>query len=368
MVSEVMPLIRWIARWVKRAAVALAALVVIAAVPIVWNETQCVGSLPAGSSGYQSILPAEHRRNLVDTYLTYPEWSIVHAYEDFAGVLRHRSEAEFAYLESIRGYWRNLCSVSAIASSQGTITADVRAMLYIIGISFTGEMGVKGAYETTIGRLTEWIRGPQRTAEDSFALAIAARYAEFLKQTPWYEFPFGQTLGRFWRETPMFQVSIVRSLERRLALSAEYGVKAVYAQLMAQAAALAPATLTIRSVVDRLDDRGIGEEIRMIERRADGSVVIESPRYRAFTEVVLKLVARGVTFIEVAGNDRILVTILSDGDIGPLPTDAQELFRVRLQADPGRARHGIVVPVKELGSLIRTSLQADAVFEHAYDY
>jgi len=84
----------------------------------------------------------------------------------FAGVLRKGDESGFAYTPSIFGYWKNLCAISAIASSQGTITSDVRAMLYIIGVSFTGEMGVKGLYETTIGRLTEWIRGAQKTPED----------------------------------------------------------------------------------------------------------------------------------------------------------------------------------------------------------
>ncbi len=261
-------------------------LLVLAAVPIIWNETQCVGSLPANPSTYQPILSDEHRRNLVDTYLTYPEWSIVHAYEDFAGVLRERGESGFAYTESILRYWRSLCSISATASSRGTITGDVRAMLYIIGISFTGEMGVKGAYEKTIGQLTEWIRGPQRTAEDTFALAAAEQYAKFLQQTPWYEFPFGETLGRFWRETPMFQGSVVRSLERRFALSAEYGVKAVYAKLLAGAAALAPATLTIRSVVTGLEDRDASGGIKLVERRADGSAIIETPRYRAFTNII----------------------------------------------------------------------------------
>lgn len=362
-----MHFIRWTARWSKRVALAFAVLLVLSAIPVLWNETRCVGSVPANPSTYRPILPAEHRRNLVDTYLTYPEWSIVHAYEDFAGVLRRRSESGFAYLDSILGYWRNLCVVSAVASSEGTITADVRAMLYIIGISYTGEMGVKGAYETTIGRLTEWIRGPQPTPEDTFARATAERYATFLRQTPWYEFPFGETLGRFWRETPMFQGSIVRSLERRFALSAEYGVKAVYARLMAQAAALAPATLTIRSIIDRFDDQDAEGDITLIERRPDGSVVIETPRYRAFTDVILRLAAREISFIEIAGNEEILVTLLTDGDIAGFPA-RHKLFQTRLQARPGWTRLGIVVSVRELGAIVRASQRPGAEFEHAYDY
>lgn len=354
--------------WLKRAAIVLVALLLLAAVPIVWIETQCVGSLPGDPSTYKSILPPEHRRNLVDTYLTYPEWSIVHAYEDFAGVLRQRGESDFGYTTSILGYWRSLCSISAVASSRGSITADVRAMLYIIGISFTGEMGVKGAYETTIGRLTEWIRGERRTPEDEFALTIADQYAKFLQQAPWYEFPFGATLVRFWRETPVIQESVTRSLERRVALSAEYGVKAVYAKLLAQAAALAPAALSIRSVVKGFSEGDTGPEINLIERRSDGTAVIETPRYRAFTKILLALVGRGRTVVEIAGNDEILVTVLTAGDFASSVPSARELLKVPLQARAGWTRRGIVVPVAQLGALASDVAKANAEFEHVYDY
>jgi hypothetical protein len=361
-------LLRWIGRWLRRAVLALVVLLLLSAIPVVRNEMSCVGSLPANPSTYQPILAAEHRRNLVDTYLTYPEWSIVHAYEDLAGVLPLRGESSFAYIDSIRGYWRSLCAISAVASSRGALTADMRATLYIIGTSFTWEMGVKGAWETTLGRLTEWIRGPQPTPEDIFAQQTAERYAAFLQQTPWYEFPFGKTLGAFWRDTPMFRGSVVRSLERRVALSAEYGVKTIYARLIAQAAALAPAALTIRSIVDRLDQADATADVKLVERRADGSAVIETPRYRAFTRIILDLVGREKTFIEIAGNNEVLTTVISEGEVKGLPPNAQQLFEVPLQAKPGWQRYGIVVPVKDLGVLARAAKQGNAVFEHAYDY
>lgn len=363
-----MRVVRWISRWLKRAAIALVVLAILSAVPIVWIETQCVGSLPPRPSKYQPVLPEQNRRNLVDTYLTYPEWSIVHAYEDFAGVLRKGDESDFAYMASILGYWRNLCAISAVASSEGTITGDVRAMLYIIGISFTGEMGVKGAYETTIGRLTEWTRGPQKTPEDSFALATAERYAAFLQQTPWYEFPFGKTLAAFWRETPMLQGSFVRSLERRFALSAEFGVKAIYATLMAQAAALSPATLTIRSVVQGGDPADATGDIKLIERGPDGAMIIETPRYRAFTKIVLALVERKRTFREIAGNHEVLVTVLAKRESHLHLASIRELFRVPVQARPGWERRGIVLPVDMLGGLAREVQTAGGEFEHVYDY
>jgi hypothetical protein len=277
-------------------------------------------------------------------------------------------ESDFAYIPSILGYWRNLCAISAVASSQGTITSDVRAMLYIIGISFTGEMGIKGLYETTIGRLTEWMRGSRKTPEDDFALATGERYAAFLQQTPWYEFPFGATLAAFWRDTPMLQGSVARSLERRFALTAEYGVKAGYAKLIAQAAALSPAKLTIRSVVQGGDPADATGDIKLIERRGDGAMIVETPRYRAFTKIILALVGRNRVFQEIAGNREILVTILTPSEFQVKLASVRELFQVPLQARPGWVRRGVVLPVDMLGPLAQEVRNAGAGFEHAYDY
>lgn len=354
-------------KWLKRIGALLVIAVVACAIPILWVETQCIGRLPKAQSTYQPILPAEHRRNLVDTYLTYPEWSIVHAYEDFAGVVKQKSESEFRYIESIRGVWRNLCEVSAIADSKGAITTDIKATLYIIGISFAGEMGVKGAYETTIGKVTEWTRGSSRTAEDEFALKVAEDYAKFLQQTPWYEFPFGATLSRFWSETPLSGGNYIRKIERRFALSMEYGVKAIYAKLIAQAAALAPAALTIRSVlaIDESDIAAV-RDIKLIEKRADGSMVVETPRYRAFTRILLALADRGRNFVEIAGNDEIFITALGEDRLEHV--SGGPLFSTRIQARPGWIRLGISLPVKELAAFMRGIKASKAEFEHVYDY
>ncbi len=148
--------------WGKRIGVAALLLGLVAAVPIARNETTCMRPRAADAAPYQPLLPPESRRNGVDTFLTYPEWSIVHAYEDLAGVTRQRGEEHFGYWRAIRSYWSSLCSLSRIASSRGEIALDMKAMLYIIGVSFSGEMAVKGLYETSIGRLTAWLRGPER--------------------------------------------------------------------------------------------------------------------------------------------------------------------------------------------------------------
>ena len=74
-------------------------------------------------------------------------------------------------------------------------------------------MGLIGAYERSVGALSEWTTGGKKTAEDAFNAALLKDYAAFLYQTPWYQFPFGEKLKSFWRETPF--VTSIRSIERR---------------------------------------------------------------------------------------------------------------------------------------------------------
>lgn len=337
-----------------------------AAIPIVYVETRCFDSLPREASRYQPILPPEDRRALADTFLTYPEWSIVHAYEDFAIVARREGEAGFDYAGQVTGYWRRLCALSATASARGEVATDVKAMLYVIGVSFSFELAAKGAYEKTIGSLTQWIGGNMRSGEDRFADALAADYAVFLRQAPWYEYPFATRLAAFWREVPLGEGGWVRSIERRFALTLEWGFKSLYARVMAVLAAGAPAKLTIRSII--IGGEGLDVAAREVEARPDGSAIVETPRYRAFTEFVIRHVERGGRFVEIAGNDRILVTVLVPTTSELAIPDGEKVFAVPVAAQAGWHRRGIFLPVAGLADLVRATHAVGGVFEHVYDY
>ncbi len=267
--------------WGRRIGVAALLLGLVAAVPIARNETTCMRPRVADAAPYQPLLAPESRRNGVDTFLTYPEWSIVHAYEDLAGVTRQRGEEHFGYWRAIRSYWSSLCSLSRIASSRGEIALDMKAMLYIIGVSFSGEMAVKGLYETSIGRLTAWLRGPERTPDDRYAIKVAEEYAAFLRQTPWYEYPFWTALTTYWTETGGATPSLARTIERRIALSLEWSVKAIYAKAMGLLAAASPAKLSIETIVSGIDRATLAadKDVTIKGERPEG-IVVETPRYR----------------------------------------------------------------------------------------
>lgn len=357
-------------RVLKWVGIGFAALLVAALIPVIFTETVCNAPVDAQTQPFKSILDPADRRNEVNTYLTYPEWSIVHAYEDFAAVTRQGSESDFGYFGSVRSYWSNLCRIRRIASDRGPVPLETKTMLYVIGISFAVEMGIKGFYEETVGRVTAWWRGPVRTPEDEFALKVADEYALFLRQTPWYRFPFGEKLKAFWAETPLIGGSAIRKIERRGSLSLEYAVKAVYAKALGALAGLDPAPLAIRSVVSGLDktDTDADDRITVLKRLDDGRAIIETPRYRAFTEIIRGLAARGRNFTEIAGNDVILVTVKVPPGEAIDFADAVPLFEVPIQAQPGWRRVGLDVKVPALTELIRKLATTKVELEHVYDY
>ncbi len=230
-------------------------------------------------------------------------------------------------------------------------------MVYTIGVSFTAELLAKAAYEETIGRLFTTLRGPQRAPLDDLSAAQAARYAAFLSQVPWYKWDF-------LADKAALQVASSGSLrdrERALALGIEYGVKARYAAVIAAAvAATGQDELRMRVIVAGLPPEVLAAspDVKVIATRPEG-IEVETPRYAAFTDLAHEWAAQGGRFVEIAGNDQIMFTALSDqpaakGALASYPRQGQ-----------GDYRHLIMVRVSELAAaLTDPALQ----IEHIHDF
>ncbi|HKS61350.1 MAG TPA: hypothetical protein VJT13_06615, partial [Xanthobacteraceae bacterium] len=188
-------------RCLKRGLIAVAILIVLTVVvPLAYIELGCG---PAASSAAPAAsapaLPAVnepgYRRKLDNTYFTFPEWYIVYSFEDFGRFLDRGSESGFAYAAHIAGFWRSFCTINRAVPATTESRFDVKMMIYVIGISYSAEYAIKGLYENTIGRITEWIRGETRTPQDEYARAVLQEYAAFLYTVPWYKYPFGEKLS-----------------------------------------------------------------------------------------------------------------------------------------------------------------------------
>jgi len=348
-----------------------AAAFVAALTPILYVETQCRAPLPGFAAGaaFRSRLPdAAGRRAEAQTWLTYPEWSIVYSAETYGRYLSAGNPPSgFGHWRQIAGFWSGLCAVNRAAAAEGG-SGDYKVMLYTIGLSFSAEMMVKGFYENSIGRLFEWIGG-HRSQDDSYNAFVWRSYVAFMHETPWYRFPFGRVLSGEWRTASAG--APVRHWERRFALSLEYGVKALYAGLIgwASGATLGRDEPSLRFVARAEPDAiaAIDPQLRPVARLGDGLVAVEAPRYARFSTLLQRLSATPVEIVEIAGNDDIFVTLLVPASAHG-PAGAFTLFEIPLEDRPGWRRLGLSVKVDRLLALLRAARTAGAELEHVYDY
>lgn len=333
--------------------------------PVAYVELRCRGE--AGADTYQPLITDPGFRRLeANTYLTYPEWHIVFAYDGLAHVVKTGDEYAFDYVDSISRFWGSTCSLMRVAGQHGGADWDTRSMIHTIGVSFTVEMLAKAAYEETLGRATAWVRGPRKTAQDVVISGIADDYAAFLRQTPWYRYPFTVKARELW--APPAGRSL-RGWERRLGIGLEFEVKSVYAKVIARAvAATGEAQLVIRSVVSGLDEAALGriQGVTVIGRRGNG-FEIETPRYDLFTRILVEIAKQGGTIREIAGNDEIMVTVTVPEGSATSVQHGTVIYRMKRDGIPGE-RLLVNVTMTELAAFLRTYPLGDPGLEHVFDF
>jgi hypothetical protein len=106
--------------------------------------------------------------------------------------------------------------------------------------------------------------------------------------------------------------------------------------------------------------------VTVLAKLGEDTSLIETPRYAAFTDILVDLAQRQRDVLEIAGNHVILVTLMAQTDIAVPGADT--IFAHPIQSRPGWQRYGKLVPVPALTRTIREIAAAGALFEHVYDY
>ena len=345
-------------RAVKGLAIVVGLTIALLLAPVAWTEIAC---RPTGSAApYAAILPPAHHRPESRTLMTYPEWDIVHAYEDYAQVLATGDPHDYRFLAGITGYWGSLCAVSKAAGAHGGIDGGTKQMVYVIGASFTAEWLLKAAYEETVGQLFTLLRGPAPAPLDRLSAAQAQAYATFLQQTPWYRWDFSADA----RALSQAATPVLRDRERANALGIEYRAKAAYARVIAAAVSeVGNDALTLRMIVTGIapDRLAAFDGLTVIGLRDQG-IEIETVRYRALTALLHDLARAGADFVEIAGNDEIMFTVLSESPTLP------GAFASRQRQGAGDYRHLRLTRVTALAQDLRALDTSAARLEHVHDY
>jgi hypothetical protein len=106
---------------------------------------------PSQAAGLQN-----YARDEVDTFYTFPEWYIVWSYQAKADFQQANLPSGYSYFGDIAQYWRAYARIYGATRHAYPFATGAHVMLTVIGTSFSVEYALKGAYEKTIGRLSEW--------------------------------------------------------------------------------------------------------------------------------------------------------------------------------------------------------------------
>ena len=264
-----------------------------------------------------------------------------------------------------------------MTTQEYAFNAGQQITLGMLGAGHTAEQVLKGVYEGTMGRFTEWLFSTD-TPEDRFAAATVGELARFERGAPWQQFPFGARLQQLWAGTPMWGPHVIRKWERRAVLSVEYGLKAV---------------CVVRGPAARRDAarQGHGPAARLGRRRdarrccrptaprssrpsGPGSFIVTLPRGDAFTRSLVGLIGGGVKVLDVAGNDEIALTaIVRQPASGPRPAEeappaGRVLATDALLTEPAARRLTMRAPLARLADVAAWLQRRGAVLEQLYDY
>ena len=331
------------------------------------------GAAPAAASGPLTA-PPEHRRPPDQTFLTFPEWFLVHSPAEYAHYLAGGDRVSaFPLFAHVGQFWQAYGAVTREVSRY-PFNGGYHLMICVIGTSTTVEYSLKGVYEHTIGRLAEaTVTGHEPVPEERFAAAYAQRYVDFIRVDPWYLFDFGGELKTLWSDAPTHGPNLVRRWERRFLLTTELLVKSGYGKLIklgTRSIYDAPKPVTAVVLTSPPPPRALADHPDLVVLQADGRETLATlPRYEGFTTYARWLADDGVNFREIAGNDgEVLVSLLVPTGWRPAPGQ-RLLFEQPLLTLPGRQRSVLALPIAQLGALLRdVDRQPTLQVEHVYDF
>ena len=307
-----------------------------------------------------------------DTYLSYPEWYIVWSYEEKGDFQQNHLPSGFPYFAAVRQYWNSYRCIIRLTKGKYPFNFGEQVMLVVIGTSFSAEYILKGAYENTLGRLSEWSSGHQPVEEDDYGYKVAREYADFVHIRPFYEFRFARHAAGVWSGTHLRGPHPLRKWERKLFLTLDYTIEAFYCWLIEKATHLTygyePADTY--AWIENADEELFTQLPRTKKVKQVGSqaFIVDIPRYQEFTAVGSALSAHGARFVEIAGNSQITLSVVTPKlwkfEVqGPRP-----LFSAPVLTHPELKRVVIGCEVDTLHSLLNSLRMGGMVVEHVYDY
>ena len=368
---------RWLRRIVRTAVACFAFLVLLISVEAVagWRcnlAGQIPPSIPQPKERQTAVANIkDYSRPEDDAYLSLPEWYIVWSYQEKADFQKHNLPSGFPYLRAVRQYWGNYCCVSRLIRHKYGFNGGEQAMLVVIGSSFSAEYILKGIYENTVGRVTEWTSGHQLTEEDSYSYSVAREYADFVHVRPFYEFHFARHATGLWKQNHFWGDHLLRKWERRAFLTIDYSVEAFYCWLIEKATHVSYGYEPDETLAWVDGDQSSLQQIprvKVLKQLGAHEFIVSIPRYQEFTTVASNMAQSGVHFVEIAGNSSITFSVVTPGTWSAQELPVQKLFSMPIATRPEVQRIFFRCDVQSLDQVLNAVAPTGTTIEHIYDY
>lgn len=303
-------------------------------------------------------------------FYTVPEWYIVYTAQEYGAFVGAGGRpSQFPYFRSTSQLWEVWREAERVAGEPPDPTTST--VLWTIAISTSIEQILIGSYEATVGRVSEWLHFGYKTTEDRYVDAVAVEYGDFLTQTPWYAFPYGQKLVGLWTTWGWSSLS-PRGIERRLAYTLGYGVKAVYAgvigalsQSQFEGGAGLVTDVLVRADVGVVVAAGPTWQVTPHEA---GQVHVSLPRYRAFRAAFEQLATVPGEIISIQSHNRITFSVVESVAVRCKELTTYQGFALPVLSQPGLVRVIYDVPVTSLHAHLTEARACGYEPEHIYDF
>jgi hypothetical protein len=272
----------------------------------------------------------------------------------------------------VRQYWNGYCCISRLTRWKYAFNGGEQLMLVVIGMSFSAEYVLKGVYEKSVGRISEWTSSYQPVEEDQYAYKVAREYADFVHIRPFYEFRFRPHLKGLWSETSLWGWHPARKWERKMFLTVDYAIEAFYCWLIEKLTYIsygherAETYAWIGNANETLFQQL--PAVEKVQQVGPQAFIVSIPRYQEFTSVASRLAELNAHFVEIAGNTQIIVSVLAPESWHYGQPDGRPLFSTPILTHPELKRFVIGCDATSLHTVLNALAAGNARIEHVYDY
>jgi len=113
----------------------------------------------------------------------------------------------------------------------------------------------------------------------------------------------------------------------------------------------------------------LSSDLEIVQKVDEQRQLIRITRFEYFSDTVPGLTERGVQWIEIAGNDEMLFTLIGPQEAEYNFEHGEYLFDLPILTQPGLTRAAIKVRVADIPVFLQElKARSDIQFEHMYDY